>query len=86
MLFGIYLGFTLTLVYARILIANKEKNTNTGKPFNAGDVMKVLFAVLGAIFAIGGISPNIQIIKESCIASSDYFTLLERKPSAFASA
>ena len=85
MLFGIYLGFTLTLVYARILIANKEKNTNTGKPFNAGDVMKVLFAVLGAIFAIGGISPNIQIIKESCIASSDYFTLLERKPKIFIS-
>ena len=85
MLFGIYLGFTLTLVYARILIANKEKNTNTGKPFNAGDVMKVLFAVIGAIFAIGGISPNIQIIKESCIASSDYFTLLEREPKIFIS-
>ena len=85
MLFGIFFGFTLTLVYARILIVNKEKNNNTGKPFNAGDVMKVLFAVIGAIYAIGGISPNIQIIKESCIASSDYFTLLERKPKIFIS-
>ena len=85
MIFGIFFGFTITLVYARILIANKEKNSNSGDPFNAGDVMKVLFAVIGAIFAIGGISPNIQIIKESCIAASDYFTLYERVPKIFIS-
>ena len=80
MIFGIFFGFTITLIYARTLISNQDKNPNTGKPFNAGDVMKVLFAVIGAIFAIGGISPNIQIIKESCIAASDYFTLYERVP------
>ena len=85
MIFGIFFGFTITLIYARILIANKEKNSNTGKPFNSGDVLKVLFAVIGAIFAIGGISPNIQIIKESCIAASDYFTLYERVPKIFVS-
>ena len=85
MVFGIFFGFTVTLIYARILIANKEKNFNTGKPFNAGDVLKVLFAVIGAIFAIGGISPNIHIIKESCIAASDYFTLYERTPKIFVS-
>ena len=80
MILGIYFGFGITLIYARKLISNQEKNSNTGKPFSAGDVIKVLFAVIGAIFAIGGISPNIQIIKESCIAASDYFTLKERKP------
>ena len=36
-------------------------------------------------WGIGGISPNIQIIKESCIASSDYFTLYERVPKIFIS-
>ena len=82
---GIYFGFGITLIYARKLISNQEKNSNTGKPFSAGDVIKVLFAVIGAIFAIGGISPNIQIIKESCIAASDYFTLKERKPKIFLS-
>ena len=85
MIFGIYFGFTITLLYARKLIANREKNTNTGKPFSPGDVIKVLFAVIGAIFAIGGISPNIQIIKESCVAASDYFTLYERVPKIFIS-
>ena len=85
MLFGIYFGFTITLIYARNLIVNQEKNHNTGEPFNAGDVMKVLFAVIGAIFAIGGIAPNIQIINESCIAASDYFTLKEREPKIFKS-
>ena len=85
MIFGIFFGFTITLIYARTLIANKEHNSNTGKAFTAGDVIKVLFAVIGAIFAIGGISPNIQIIKESCIASSDYFTLYERVPKIFVS-
>ena len=85
MIFGIFFGFAITLIYARNLIANQEKNSNTGKPFSAGDVIKVLFAVIGAIFAIGGISPNIQIIKESCIAASDYFTLKERIPKIFQS-
>ena len=85
MLFGIYFGFTITLIYVRNLIVNQEKNHNTGEPFNAGDVMKVLFAVIGAIFAIGGIAPNIQIINESCIAVSDYFTLKEREPKIFKS-
>ena len=85
MIFGIFFGYGITLIYARSLIANKKKNSNTGKPFSAGDVIKVLFAVIGAIFAIGGISPNIQIINESCIAASDYFTLNERIPKIFLS-
>ena len=85
MIFGIYFGFAITLIYARTLIANRNINSNTGKPFTAGDVIKVLFAVIGAIFAIGGISPNIQIIKESCIAASDYFTLNDRVPKIFIS-
>ena len=85
MIFGIFFGFSITLLYARKLVADRDINSNTGKPFNAGDVIKVLFAVIGAIFAVGGISPNIQIIKESCIAASDYFTLYERVPKIFIS-
>ena len=34
--------------------------------------------VVGSIIAIGEMAPNIQIIKESCVASSDYFTLNDR--------
>ena len=35
---------------------------------------------MGAIIAIGGISPNIQIIRQSALTSSDYFSLLKRVP------
>ena len=40
--------------------------------------MIVIFSTLIAVFSIGTIEPNIKIIQES--ASSDYFTLYERKP------
>ena len=85
MMFGVYFGFTMTLIYARVLIANKEKNSNTGKPYSPGDVVKVLFSVIIAIYAIGGIGPLIEIINEACTAASDYFTLLKRVPKIFVS-
>jgi ABC-type multidrug transport system fused ATPase/permease subunit len=42
--------------------------------------MTVIFSTLIAVFSIGTIAPNVKIIQESAIASSDYFTLYERKP------
>ena len=44
-----------------------------------GDVIVVSFCILIGILGINKISFNIKIIKETCIASSDYFTLSERK-------
>ena len=38
-----------------------------------------MFATLMAIMSVGSIGPNIKTIQEDCIASSDYFTLYERK-------
>ena len=35
--------------------------------------------MIGAIYSISGLGPNFQIIKKACIASSDYFTLLNRR-------
>ena len=66
-------------MYSRILIANKEINYSTGKPYNSGDIPKVILCLETAIYSISGLGPNIQIIKKACIASSDYFTLLNRK-------
>ena len=80
MIFGFFISFTICILYARILITNKETNYSTGESYNGGDVAKVLLCVLSGIFAINGLGPNIQVIKESCIASSDYFTLLTRIP------
>ena len=85
MILGFFTSFSACILYSRILISNKEINYSTGEPYNGGDVAKVLLCVLSGIFAINGLGPNIQIIKGSCVASSDYFTLLERIPKIISS-
>jgi ABC-type multidrug transport system fused ATPase/permease subunit len=85
MTFGLYFGFTFTLFYASIAIANKKINSNSGKPYSVGDAIKVIYSIISSIFSLGSIAPNIQILKESCIAASDYFTLYERVPKIFIS-
>ena len=66
-------------IYGRHLIVNHEWNSNAGREFKGGDVLTTLFATVMAVMSIGMISPMIKMIQESCIATSDYFTLLERK-------
>ena len=68
----------ISLLYGRTLI-QKEKNTNKGRNFTGGDVITVTFCTLMGIIGIGSIVSNIKIVQESCIASSDYFTLYERE-------
>ena len=79
-LFFIFFTFVVAILYGKKLIINEEINSNSGEPFKSGDVLTVIFATLMAIMSIGGIAPNIKIIQESALASSDYFTLYERKP------
>ena len=50
-----------------------------------GEIQKILFNIINAIVAIGQMAPNIQVIKASYSASSDYFTLYERKPKIYES-
>ena len=47
-------------------------------------IQKVLFDIINAIVAIGQTAPNIQVIKASCSASSD-FSLYERKQKIYES-
>ena len=79
-LFFINFTFVVAILYARILIANKEWNSTKGREFSSGDVLTVIFSTLMAIMSFGSISPNIKIIQEAAVASSDYFTLYEREP------
>ena len=72
MMFGVYFGYTMTLIYARTVIANNIRDSKNG--ITPGDIIKVLFSVIPAIYALGSIGPNLEIISESCIAASDYFT------------
>ena len=70
---------TIALSYGRTLIG-KDFNNNKGRDFTGPDVIGVTFSTLMAIMGFGLIAPNIKIIQESCTASSDYFTLVEREP------
>ena len=79
-IFIVFLTFFVAVIYGRKLIADKKHNDNKNKPFTPGDVLSVIFATLNAILSIGLVAPNIKIIQESALASSDYFTLYERKP------
>ena len=79
-LFFIYLTFFVATVYARKLIGDDVWNDNSDSPFSLGDTVTVVFSTLVAILSIGFTAPNLKIIQESAIASSDYFTLYEREP------
>jgi len=72
-------SMSIAMIYGRTLI-KKEINNNKGRDFSGGDVITVTFCTLMAIMGFGLIAPNVKIIQESCTASSDYFTLYERRP------
>ena len=79
-LFFIFLTFFVASLYSRKLLGDDVWNDNAGRIFTLGDIVTVVFSTLVAILSIGVTAPNLKIIQESAIASSDYFTLYERKP------
>ena len=79
-LFFIYVTFFVSTMYSRKLIGEDVWNDNSDKPFTLGDTVTVVFSTLVAILSVGFTAPNLKIIQESAIASSDYFTLYEREP------
>ena len=94
-IFGIFFGYTVTLLYARKLIRDNLSDihllTDTNfedivtPDIGIGDIQKVLFGVIGSIIAIGQMAPNLQVIRAAASSSSDYFTLYERKPKIYVS-
>ena len=72
--FFYFIAFSICIFYASSLLS---KDNNSIKP---GDVMTVCFAATMAISSFGMMAPNINAIQEACIAASDYFNLLDRKP------
>ena len=94
-IFGIFFGYTVTLLYARKLIMDSLNKRNTildmiyedieEQKISIGEIQKVLFSIIASIVAIGQLAPNVQTIKASCAASSDYFTSYERKQKIYIS-
>ena len=79
-IFFLYSTYVVGILYAKKLLIDGAWNSNTNEPFKSGDVMTVNMATSMAIMSIGVIAPNIMIIQEACVAASDYFTLVDRKP------
>ncbi|MCQ2821118.1 MAG: ABC transporter ATP-binding protein/permease, partial [archaeon] len=79
LIFFVYVGMACAFIYGRHLITNREWNHNNDREFKGGDVFTTISSTLMAVMSIGMISPMIKMVQESCIATSDYFTLLERK-------
>ena len=77
---GIYLGFTITCIYARSLIETDYDITNVDDVFTSGDVVTVLFAIRKALLSLVEIPPILLMIRESCASASDFFSLSERNP------
>ena len=73
-----FLCISISIIVAAKMIIAKERNPTTKKPYNSGDIIIVIGAVLNIIFSISGLGPNIQVIRKASIASSDYFYLLSK--------
>jgi ATP-binding cassette subfamily B (MDR/TAP) protein 1 len=73
-------SFAIAILYGKKLIIDQEISSRTGKPFTVGDILVAVYSTLLVIMSFNSIAPNIKIIQESALASSDYFTLYERKP------
>jgi ATP-binding cassette, subfamily B (MDR/TAP), member 1 len=86
---GITMGFLYLIVFASYalavwfgskLIYEKEYNSNTRKPFAAGDVITILFTIVFGAYSLGQAAPNIKAISEAMNAAHDFFELLKRIP------
>ena len=75
---GMLIGVSISIIVVRGMIIKKETNHATNKPYNGGDIFTVVMSLVNVIYSLSGLAPNFQIIQKSCLASSDYFTLLSR--------
>ncbi len=76
--FSVFASYTLAVWFGSRLIAEKDINGNTGKPFQAGDVLTVLFTIVFGAFSLGQAAPNIKAISEAMNASYEFFELMKR--------
>ena len=69
----------LTIIYGRTLV-KKDYNAFKGRDLTGGDVTLTFENMVGFISTVMIFAPNIQFIVLGLEASSDYFSLYERRP------
>ena len=70
----------VAVLYGKKLIIDNTWNSIRKERFEAGHIITILFCVSAVLTSIRLITPSFRLIQNSLLASSDYFTLLERKP------
>ena len=79
LLFSLNCSFGVAFLYGNKLKDDGEE-LNNGDPLNGGNVVTVIINIAMAVISLRMIAPTLKMIQEACVASSDYFTLVERKP------
>ena len=79
LIFSLNCSFAVAFLYGKKLIDDGEQ-LNNGDQITGGNVTTVIMSTVMAIMSLGMIAPTLKMVQEACVASSDYFTLVERKP------
>ena len=80
LLFFSLFSHMVAVLYGKKLIIENTWNTIRKERFEAGHIITILFSISAVLTSIRLITPSFRLIQNSLLASSDYFTLLERKP------
>ena len=80
LLFFSLISGMVAVLYGKKLISDHTWNSVRKERFEAGHIITILFCISAVMTSLRLITPTFRIIQNSVMASSDYFTLLERKP------
>ena len=77
-MFIIFSTYCAAFWYGGYLIAAKEINPRTGKPFAGGDVIVVFFSVIFGGMQLSQIGPSVSGLNAACAAAGSLFELKEK--------
>ena len=78
LLFFSLISDMVAVLYGKKLIGEQTWNSIRKERFEAGHIITILFCISAVMTSLRLITPSFRIIRNSVMASSDYFTLLER--------
>lgn len=76
----VYGSFIISVIYGRVIINDNEKTHVTNNTFNGGEVLTVFFTTTMCFWSFGYIASLIKMLQEACMASIDYFELVDNTP------
>ena len=77
---SMYFGYSYAFFLGSIWVDQGFYNHSMGRPYSGGDIISVFFGVLLGVFALGGLTPNIQHLTKAKIAGKTAFDIIDRVP------